>query len=157
MTSSSSGPVVHFVYILRCADSSLYIGEADDADRRVARHQEGRACAYTAARLPVKLVHLEELAGRLEALRRESQLKKWTRRKKEGWSSDAGTRFTEASCFANSMRCCCPASGTPPRMRANGSKMISQTQRRSMISCRRACNEPLNRTASGAVGRAARG
>lgn len=74
---------MHFLYILRCADASLYIGETDDVQRRLGRHQEGRACAYTAQRRPVELVHLEEFANRTEARRRESQLKGWTRRKKE--------------------------------------------------------------------------
>lgn len=74
---------MHFVYILRCADASLYIGETDDVGHRVARHQEGRACAYTAARRPVALVYVEELANHLAARRREHQLKGWTRRKEE--------------------------------------------------------------------------
>lgn len=76
-------PVMHFVYILRCADTSLYIGETDDLQNRIARHQEGRACAYTAARRPVEVVYIEELANHLAARRRERQLKGWTRRKKE--------------------------------------------------------------------------
>ena len=74
---------MHFVYILRCADASLYIGETDDIDGRIRRHQDGRACAYTAARLPVGLVYFEEFVDRVTARRREAQLKKWTRRKKE--------------------------------------------------------------------------
>ena len=67
--------VMHFVYILRCADSSLYIGETDDIEHRIARHQQGRACAYTATRLPVELVYAEEHANHLAARRREHQLK----------------------------------------------------------------------------------
>ena len=74
---------MHFVYILRCADGSLYIGETDNIEQRVARHQEGRACAYTAKRLPVGLIYTEELANHLQARRRERQLKGWTTRKKE--------------------------------------------------------------------------
>ena len=74
---------MHFVYILRCADRSLYIGEADDVDARIARHRDGRSCNYTAMRLPVELVYVEKLANRVEARRREAQLKRWTRAKKE--------------------------------------------------------------------------
>lgn len=74
---------MHFVYILRCADGSLYIGETDDVEGRIARHQEGRGCAYTAARRPVELVYVENLTNHLDARRREQQLKAWTRRKKE--------------------------------------------------------------------------
>lgn len=74
---------MHFVYILRCADQSLYIGETDDIERRVARHNDGRACRYTARRLPVELIYREELSDYLAARRRERQLKRWTRAKKE--------------------------------------------------------------------------
>lgn len=74
---------MHFVYILRCADASLYIGETDDIDGRIARHQEGRACTCTAIRRPVKLVYIEELTNRVAARRREHQLKRWSRAKKE--------------------------------------------------------------------------
>ena len=74
---------MHYVYILRCADSSLYIGEADDVEHRVARHQEGRGSKYTADRRPVQLVYVEELPDYPAARRRERQLKGWTRAKKE--------------------------------------------------------------------------
>ena len=74
---------MHFVYILKCADGSLYVGETDDIGNRVARHQEGRACAYTAARRPVELVYVEKHANNLQARRRERQVKGWTRRKKD--------------------------------------------------------------------------
>jgi predicted GIY-YIG superfamily endonuclease len=74
---------MHFVYMLRCADQSLYIGETDDLANRIMRHQEGRGCAYTAARRPVELAYVEEVANHLEARRREHQLKRWTRAKKE--------------------------------------------------------------------------
>ena len=75
--------VMHFVYILRCADGSLYIGEADDIEHRIARHQAGRASEHTARRLPVELVYKEEFPNYLTARRRERQLKGWTRAKKE--------------------------------------------------------------------------
>ena len=74
---------MHFVYILRCADDSLYIGETDDIEQRLTRHQEGRACHYTATRLPVRLVYNEALPNYLAARRRDQQLKGWTRCKKE--------------------------------------------------------------------------
>jgi predicted GIY-YIG superfamily endonuclease len=83
----ASSSFMHFLYILRCADGSLYVGETDNLDERVARHKEGRACAFTAPRRPVELVYVEELASRAEARRRERQLKQWTRRKKEALAS----------------------------------------------------------------------
>ena len=74
---------MHFVYILRCADTSLYIGETHDISDRLATHNEGRGCAHTASRLPVELVYTEEHLNQPLARKREKQLKRWTRKKKE--------------------------------------------------------------------------
>ena len=74
--------VMHWVYILRCADGSLYIGETNNVDARVVAHNEGRS-AHTATRRPVVLVYSEVFENRLLALERERQLKRWTRAKKE--------------------------------------------------------------------------
>ena len=52
--------LVHYVYILRCSDSSLYVGMTSNLDLRLLRHNEGVACGYTAKRRPVRLVHFEE-------------------------------------------------------------------------------------------------
>ncbi len=72
-----------FVYVLRCADDSLYIGETGNLDERVVRHREGTASAYTARRRPVSLSYSEWHPTRDIALKRERQLKRWTRAKKE--------------------------------------------------------------------------
>ena len=72
-----------FVYILRCADNSLYIGETNDVASRVARHNDGAGAAHTAKRRPVRLVYAEQYATRQGCLERERQLKGWTRAKKE--------------------------------------------------------------------------
>lgn len=72
-----------FVYILRCADTSLYVGETGNLDLRVAKHNNGRASAFTACRRPVVLAYSESHPTREDALRRERQLKRWTRAKKE--------------------------------------------------------------------------
>ncbi len=74
---------MRYVYIVRCSDGSLYIGETDDLTARVTRHNEGRGCVFTARRRPVVLVYSEQCATRREALKRERQLKHWTRAKKE--------------------------------------------------------------------------
>lgn len=71
-----------FVYIVRCADQTLYTGWALDVEARVKRHNAGRGAKYTRARRPVKLVYSEELATRLEALRRERAIKRYPRAKK---------------------------------------------------------------------------
>ena len=78
-----SSSVVHFVYILRCADNVLYIGETADLDRRLEKHRDGSACPFTAIRRPVALAYAESHPVRATALARERQLKKWTRAKKE--------------------------------------------------------------------------
>jgi predicted GIY-YIG superfamily endonuclease len=74
---------VWFAYIVRCADNSLYVGETDDVDARVSRHNDGRGSSFTAARRPVQLAFAERHESRERALAREKQLKRWTRAKKE--------------------------------------------------------------------------
>ena len=75
--------VVHFVYIVRCADGSLYTGYARDPKSRVRVHNTGRGAKYTAARRPVRLVYTEQCASLSKALKREYELKQWPRRKKQ--------------------------------------------------------------------------
>jgi putative endonuclease len=65
-----------FVYLLRCADGSLYCGWSTDPDRRLAQHEAGTASRYTRSRRPVELVWTEELASRSEAMRREAEIKR---------------------------------------------------------------------------------
>ena len=72
-----------FVYVLRCADNSLYIGQTNDILTRLARHNEGLASAHTAIRCPVRLVYTEKYESQSDSLKRERQLKRWTRAKKE--------------------------------------------------------------------------
>jgi putative endonuclease len=64
-----------FVYIVRCADRSLYTGVTTDPDKRVGEHNQGQGARYTRSRLPVELVHLETAADRSAAMRRESEIK----------------------------------------------------------------------------------
>ncbi len=72
-----------FVYILRCADGSYYVGHTDDLELRLAQHQDGSLGGHTARRRPVTLVWSAELPDRVDALERELQLKRWNRAKKE--------------------------------------------------------------------------
>ncbi len=72
-----------FVYILLCSDGSYYIGSTDDLPARVARHNRAEGAAYTACRRPVKLVYSETALAEADAVRRERQIKHWTRAKKE--------------------------------------------------------------------------
>jgi predicted GIY-YIG superfamily endonuclease len=71
------------VYILRCADASLYVGHTGDLKTRERTHNDGRGGTYTARRRPVRLIYSEEFATLEEARGRERQLKRWSRVKKE--------------------------------------------------------------------------
>ena len=73
---------MHWVYMIRCADDVLYVGETSDVPRRIGMHNDG-IVFFTAARRPVQLIYAEQLPTRYLALRRERQLKHWTRVKKE--------------------------------------------------------------------------
>ncbi len=64
-----------YVYILRCADGSLYTGWTNNLARRVKAHQSGHGAKYTRSHAPVELVYSEELADKAEALKREYAIK----------------------------------------------------------------------------------
>jgi putative endonuclease len=68
--------VTWFVYVVRCADESLYTGIARDVMARVRCHNEGRGARYTRARLPVELVYSEPVPDRSTAQRREYQIRR---------------------------------------------------------------------------------
>ncbi|HEY9110882.1 MAG TPA: GIY-YIG nuclease family protein [Rhodanobacteraceae bacterium] len=70
------------LYILACADGTLYVGHTDNLDERIRQHDTGKAGAYTAKRHPLKLLHVEEFETRYEALTMERRLKGWSRAKK---------------------------------------------------------------------------
>ena len=76
---------MHFVYIVRCADGTLYTGVAKDVSRRVEEHNSNDVLAarYTRGRRPVVLVHQEMTATRSTAGRREHQIKQMSRPEKE--------------------------------------------------------------------------
>ena len=81
MTAYNSG--VHFVYLVRCADGTLYTGYALDPHAREQLHNSGRGARYTACRRPVTLVYSECFSTKSEALKREIEVKRWTRARKE--------------------------------------------------------------------------
>lgn len=75
--------VRHFVYIVRCADDSLYTGYAKDIKARVEVHNRGKGAKYTASRRPVELVYSQWFKSVGAALRREYALKQLTRAQKQ--------------------------------------------------------------------------
>ena len=64
-----------FVYILRCADGTLYTGITKDIERRIEQHNAGTASRYTRSRLPVTLKYQEEQPTKSSALKREVAIK----------------------------------------------------------------------------------
>ena len=74
---------LYFVYMVRCADGTLYTGYARDPDARVRVHNSGKGAKYTRSRRPVSLVYVEECESLSAALKRERQLKPWSRARKE--------------------------------------------------------------------------
>jgi putative endonuclease len=70
------------VYMLRCADGTLYTGWTVDLDRRVAAHSRGRGGRYTRVRLPVEVVYVAPMADRTAARREEARIKQLPRAEK---------------------------------------------------------------------------
>jgi putative endonuclease len=72
----------HFIYILECADGTLYVGHTSDLSARIKAHNDGRGARYTACRVPVRLVYSEPHPTETAAVAREAQLKRWSGQKK---------------------------------------------------------------------------
>ncbi len=73
---------MYYVYILRCADRSLYTGITTDLENRLKKHKDGTASRYTRAKGAVKIVYKEKHPDRGVASRREAEIKSWPRQKK---------------------------------------------------------------------------
>jgi predicted GIY-YIG superfamily endonuclease len=74
--------VTYFVYILKCKDGTLYTGIATDVERRLMEHRGKKGARYTRARGAGRIVYKEAAGTRSEALKREAEIKKWSREKK---------------------------------------------------------------------------
>ncbi|AYY66107.1 GIY-YIG nuclease family protein [Staphylococcus hominis] len=72
----------HFVYIVRCSDNSLYTGYTNNIEVRINKHNAGKGAKYTKTRRPVVLVYQEMYETKSEALRREYEIKTFTRQRK---------------------------------------------------------------------------
>ena len=73
---------MYYVYLLECADGSIYTGVTTDVIRRFKEHTEGKGGHYTRARKAVKLLYSEEAGGRGSAQKREAEIKGWGRDRK---------------------------------------------------------------------------
>ena len=73
---------MNYVYLLRCADDSLYCGWTVDLENRLKAHNSGSGAKYTRARLPVELLYYEEYESKSEAMSREWKIKQMSRKEK---------------------------------------------------------------------------
>ncbi|MBB6715385.1 GIY-YIG nuclease family protein [Clostridium gasigenes] len=74
---------MNYMYILKCSDSSLYTGWTNDLDKRFKVHSQGKGAKYTKGRLPVELVYFEEFDNKIEAMKREYEVKQLSRKEKQ--------------------------------------------------------------------------
>ncbi len=72
-----------WMYILKCADGSYYVGSTKNLELRLAQHHSGKGSRYTSGRLPVELVYGEEYDKVADAYAREKQVQNWGRAKRE--------------------------------------------------------------------------
>ena len=72
-----------YFYIARCHDESLYIGISSNTEKRIIKHNTGQGAQWIKRHGQAKIVYLEKYDTYLEAHRRELQVKKWSRKKKE--------------------------------------------------------------------------
>ena len=71
-----------YMYMLHCADGSLYVGSTRNLEHRIAQHNEGEGSEYTRTRLPVRLLYFEQFDRVDDAYRREKQVQGWGRAKR---------------------------------------------------------------------------
>lgn len=70
---------MNYVYILECADGTLYTGWTTDMQKRLKAHNTGKGAKYTRCRRPVKLIYTEQFDSKSDALRREHEIKQLSR------------------------------------------------------------------------------
>jgi predicted GIY-YIG superfamily endonuclease len=113
-----------WVYMLRCADGSYYVGHTDDLDKRVAEHQAGAIPGHTSGRRPLKLVYATEIVTRDQAIQKERQIKGWSRAKKEALTRGDWPRIHELARGTDRARPSTPLRGACPERsrRAQGER-----------------------------------
>ncbi len=74
-----SEPLDWIVYVLECADQTLYTGITNDLDHRINEHENGRGAKYTRGRAPFTLLYTETHSSRSQALKREAEIKSFDR------------------------------------------------------------------------------
>lgn len=74
---------MNYTYIVKCRDGSLYTGWTNNLEKRIEDHNAGRGAKYTKARRPVVLVYKEEFLTKQEAMKREWEIKRLSRKEKQ--------------------------------------------------------------------------
>lgn len=73
---------MYYIYILLCSDDSFYLGKTKNIKERLQNHNSGNGSFYLRSKLPVKLVYYEKVFIKEDAMKRERQIKGWSRHKK---------------------------------------------------------------------------
>ena len=73
---------MYYVYLLMCSDNSIYCGITDSLEKRLKTHNNAKVAKYTRTRLPVRLIYSETAENKSAALKREYEIKKYSRKKK---------------------------------------------------------------------------
>lgn len=74
---------MNYTYMVRCKDGSLYTGWTNDLEKRLKAHNQGMGAKYTKTRRPVELVYYEEYESKIDAMKREYEIKQLPKKKKE--------------------------------------------------------------------------
>lgn len=73
---------MHYIYIIECSDGSLYTGYTNDLEKRIKAHNDKKGAKYTRGRTPVVLKYFEEFDNKVDAMKREAQIKNMNKEKK---------------------------------------------------------------------------
>ncbi len=73
---------MHYIYIVECSDKTLYTGYTTDVEKRIKTHNDKKGAKYTRGRTPVVLKYSEQFDNKVDAMKRESQIKNMNREKK---------------------------------------------------------------------------
>ena len=88
----------YYTYILKCSDDSYYVGVTNNIERRIREHQEGKdTTSYTFTRRPLELVYYDTYFDINQAIAREKQLKKWSRKKKQALIEENSSSLIQLS------------------------------------------------------------
>ena len=72
----------NYTYMVKCRDGTIYTGWTTMLERRISEHNSGKGAKYTRSRRPVELIYYEENPSKQQAMRREYEIKKMTRKQK---------------------------------------------------------------------------